>query len=411
MDSSFLSIHAVRVFVRDLDRSIHFYVDQLGFRLAIDTRLQSGERWVAVSPPDGTAVIALVAPDPESEEYKLIGRPTEIVFVTEDVTAKFHEWRSRGVRFRFTPRLRRVKYDQRTTAQPASYQAIIEQTPVWGGVFTRFEDIDRNSFALVSFDAVSRAVEEQRRAAEAKLEADRRVAQELAIATQFQAKLFPQALPVLTTLDYAGTCAQARSVGGDYYDFLDLGQERLGLVVADVAGKGMPAALLMSGLQAAVRASASSSPRDLCERVRRVVVSSLSGGRFVTFFYATIDTAAMRLRWCNAGHNAPILARADGSVERLSAGGPTFCRLFRDDPHQEETIVLAPGDRLVLFTDGASEARRGEEEFGEDRLAAFIAAHRGESAAVLQEGIVEELTAFTSGNFSDDVTLVVVAAI
>src|SRR5918911_1990250 len=92
----YLRLHAVNVFVRDQDRSLRFYVDQLGFELAFDARLQSGERWVAVSPPDGTAVIALVAPDPESEEYKLIGRPTEIVFVTEDVTAKFHEWRSRG---------------------------------------------------------------------------------------------------------------------------------------------------------------------------------------------------------------------------------------------------------------------------------------------------------------------------
>src|SRR5438270_6499493 len=103
--AAYLRIHAINIYVRDQDRSLRFYVDQLGFELAFDARLQSGERWVAVSPPDGTAVIALVAPDPESEEYKLIGRPTEIVFVTEDVTAKFHEWRSRGVRFSFTPRL------------------------------------------------------------------------------------------------------------------------------------------------------------------------------------------------------------------------------------------------------------------------------------------------------------------
>jgi sigma-B regulation protein RsbU (phosphoserine phosphatase) len=92
-------------------------------------------------------------------------------------------------------------------------------------------------------------------------------------------------------------------------------------------------------------------------------------------------------------------------------GGPAFCRLFRDDRHEEATIALAAGDRLVLFTDGASEARRGEDEFGEDRLAAFIAAHRASSAAALQEMVVEELTAFTAGDFSDDVTLVVVAAI
>jgi catechol 2,3-dioxygenase-like lactoylglutathione lyase family enzyme len=90
--SSFLSIHAVRIFVRDLDRSIAFYVGQLGFRLVIDTRLQSGERWVAVSPPDGTAILTLVAPSPRSLEHKLIGRATQVVLVTADVTGRFHEW-------------------------------------------------------------------------------------------------------------------------------------------------------------------------------------------------------------------------------------------------------------------------------------------------------------------------------
>src|SRR6266704_1854016 len=95
--NSYLRIHAVNVYVRDQDRSLRFYLDQLGFDLAFDARLQSGQRWVAVSPPDGTAVLALIAPDPESFEYKLIGRATQVVFVTEDVTAKFREWSKRGV--------------------------------------------------------------------------------------------------------------------------------------------------------------------------------------------------------------------------------------------------------------------------------------------------------------------------
>ena len=91
VEASFLSIHAVRIFVRDLDRSLHFYVDQLGFRLVIDTRLQSGERWVAVSPPDGTAILALVAPPPKSIEHKLIGRATQVVLITADVTGRYQE--------------------------------------------------------------------------------------------------------------------------------------------------------------------------------------------------------------------------------------------------------------------------------------------------------------------------------
>jgi len=148
----YLRIHAVNIFVRDQDRSLQFYRDQLGFDLAFDARLPSGGRWVAVSPPDGTAVLTLVAPKPNSKEYGFIGRATQVVFVTEDVTAKFHEWRLRGVRFSHTPRLRRVRYARAAgPASPASGEA-----PVWGGVFTRFQDPDGNSFALVGFDEVSR---------------------------------------------------------------------------------------------------------------------------------------------------------------------------------------------------------------------------------------------------------------
>jgi sigma-B regulation protein RsbU (phosphoserine phosphatase) len=164
----------------------------------------------------------------------------------------------------------------------------------------------------------------------------------------------------------------------------------------------------MSGLQAAVRASASSSPRDLCERVRRVVVSSLSGGRFVTFFYATVDTAAMRLRWCNAGHNAPILARADGTLVRLAEGGPAFSRLFRG-AFEEREIELRAGDRLVLFTDGVSEASDATGElFGETRIEELVADSRDLGAGELQRTLVDAATTFSQGELEDDLTLVVV---
>jgi catechol 2,3-dioxygenase-like lactoylglutathione lyase family enzyme len=105
-------MHSVTVFVRDQDRSLKFYLDQLGFNLVADVQFQAGRRWVAVSPPDGTAILTLVAPKPDSREYKLIGRPTQVVFVTEDVLAKFHDWRKRGVRFSSTPRLRRIRYER-----------------------------------------------------------------------------------------------------------------------------------------------------------------------------------------------------------------------------------------------------------------------------------------------------------
>src|ERR1700704_686061 len=137
----YLRVHAVKVYVRDQDRSIRFYLDLLGFTLSFDVAVQSGQRWVGVSPPDGTAVLILIAPDPNSDEYKLIGQPTAVVFVTEDVIATYTEWRRRGVRFGHTPRLRRVKYQKPDLDENSNAASMLmgKQTPIWGGVFTRFE--------------------------------------------------------------------------------------------------------------------------------------------------------------------------------------------------------------------------------------------------------------------------------
>ena len=189
----FLGIHAINIFVRDQDASLRFYLDQLGFDLAFDVRLQTGERWLGVAPPDGSAVLTLVAPPPGAREQKLIGRHTGIIFITEDVTATFEQWRVRGVRFLFTPRLRRVQYEH--PGRPAG------RSPVWGGVFTRFADPDGNSFALLGFDEVNREIESQRRQLAARTELERRAAQELEIAKQVQARLFPQRLPPSRTLE------------------------------------------------------------------------------------------------------------------------------------------------------------------------------------------------------------------
>lgn len=227
-------------------------------------------------------------------------------------------------------------------------------------------------------------------------------------ARAIQQALLPRQMPKVAKIDVSGVWQPARMMGGDYYDLLPLSDTELAICIGDVAGKGMPAALLMSGLQAAVRASASNSPRDLCERVRRVVVSTLSGGRFVTFFYATVDTAAMRLRWCNAGHNAPILGRADGSIVRLAEGGPAFNRLFRG-AYEEREIELLPGDRIVLFTDGVSEATDAAGEmFGEARIEELVTDCRDLSATELQQTVVDAASAYSGGELEDDVTLVVV---
>src|SRR5437016_1814922 len=325
----FLSIHAVRVFVRDLDRSLQFYVEHLGFRLVIDTRLQSGERWVAVSPPDGTTILALVAPKSNTAEYKLIGRSTQVVLCTSDVAAKFLEWSKKGVRFIGTPRLRRIKYDAQPTASPSAALAATPaakllgaETPIWGSVSVRFRDVDGNTFSLVSFDELTHAIEAERRATAEKLEAERRVAQELAIATKVQARLFPQSLPSLKTLEYAGACIPARAVGGDYYDFLSLGPDRFGLVIADVAGKGIAAALLMANLQANLRsqfALALEQPQRLLQKVNRLFCDNTPDGAFATLFFADYDDSSGFLRYVNCGHLSALLLRRDGSLDRLEA--------------------------------------------------------------------------------------------
>jgi serine phosphatase RsbU (regulator of sigma subunit) len=281
---------------------------------------------------------------------------------------------------------------------PAGNRAFIAAAPKLSGGELDVEDID---FLRSAGEQIAMAVDRIRMQAE---EAD------YAQARAIQQTLLPREMPRVAKLDLSGIWQPARTMGGDYYDLLELADHELAVCIGDVAGKGMPAALLMSGLQAAVRASASSSPRDLCERVRRVVVSSLSGGRFVTFFYATVDTAEMRLRWCNAGHNAPVLARADGSIVRLAEGGPAFSRLFRDSGYEEREIALLPGDRLVLFTDGVSEAADAAgEQFGEQRIEELVIANRTASAETLQRTIVDAALAFSGGEVEDDVTLVAVA--
>ena len=408
----YLRIHAVNIFVRDQDRSLRFYLDQLGFELAFDARLQSGQRWVAVAPPDGTAVLTLIAPDPDSQEYKLIGRPTQVVFVTEDVAAKFREWSKRGVRFRHTPRLRRVKYELPVPARPSPAPSTLdgEQTPVWGGVFTRFEDLDRNSFALVSFDEVSQAVEAQRRAIAGRLESERRVAQELDIAKQVQARLFPQTLPSLTTLEYAGMCIQARQVGGDYYDFLDLGRERLGLVIGDIAGKGIAAALLMANLQANLRsqcAIALDQPQRFLRSVNQLFYENTIDSAYATLFFAEYDDQAGRLRYANCGHLSALLLRRDNTLERLDSTA-TVLGLFKEWDCSISERRLLSGDTLALYTDGITESFNDtEEEFGEPRLIEALRRHRELPSPALLASIVDEVRQFSPHEQHDDITLIV----
>ena len=408
--SSFLSIHAVRIFVRDLDRSLAFYLGQMGFRLVIDTRLQSGERWVAVSPPDGTAILTLVAPQRGSIEYKLIGRATQVVLITADVAARFHEWSRKGVRFLSTPRLRRIKYEPGPAAAAASRRLLGEEAAVWGGVFARFRDVDGNTFSLVSFDEVTHAVEAQRRAAADKLESERRAAQELAIARQVQTRLFPQSRPALGSLDYAGACLPARAVGGDYYDFLSLGPDRLGLVIGDVMGKGMAAALLMANLQANLRsqvAFALDEPKRLLQSVNLLFCENSPEGAFASLFFADYHDPTGGLRYVNCGHLSGLVLRRDGAVDRL-APTSTVLGLFRDWECSIGECRLEADDLLALYTDGVTEAfDDAGEEFGEQRLVDALHRHRNRPPESLLSSLVDEVRTFSPHEQQDDLTLIV----
>jgi phosphoserine phosphatase RsbU/P len=226
-----------------------------------------------------------------------------------------------------------------------------------------------------------------------------------------QRALLPSALPSIPGCEVAALWEPASDFGGDCYDVLRLGGGRLGVSIADVTGKGLPAAFLMSNLQASVRAFAAqqSSPRYVAEGINRTLCSNPALRRFITFFYAVIDATTRTLTFSNAGHNPPILVRADGSVERLSTGGLVLGVQASANYQQGETRILA-GDRIVLFTDGLNEAENAEGlDFGDDRLVETVVLRRDQSAAALLEQIFAQVRDFTGGRFTDDATLITIA--
>src|SRR5882672_9962640 len=405
-----VGLHCVNVYVRDQDRSLKFYTEQLGFRVAFDAKLQSGERWVAVAPPDGSAVLALVKPKPKSQEAKLIGRSTQIVFLTDDVAARFQEWSKRGVRFSSAPRLRRIKFDAETHAKAAEQSLLLgTEAPIWGTAVAHFRDVDGNSFTLASYDEVTHAMEAQRRAIAQRQEAERRAARELEIARDVQARLFPQSMPPMATLEYAGMCMQARQVGGDYYDFLDLGQERLGLVLSDIAGKGIAGALLMANLQANLRsqcAIALDQPQAFLRSVNRLFFENTADGAYATLFFAEYDERQKRLRYVNCGHLPALLLRADHTIERLEATC-TVLGLFDKWDCDVEERQLQLGDTLVIYTDGVTESsHEHEEQFGEERLIATLERHQECASRELIAAVIEEVQRFSPHEQQDDITLI-----
>lgn len=242
-----------------------------------------------------------------------------------------------------------------------------------------------------------------------RMEAERRVAQELEIAREVQAKLLPQKTPVLATLEYSGKCIQARAVGGDYYDFLNLGSGRVGFVLADIVGKGMSAALLMANLQAYLRSLSAVLAQDLTtslQSVNRMFCDSTEPSKFATLFLGIYDDATRRLRYANCGHHPPLLVR-ENSVERLTSTA-TVLGVFEEWECSLAEIHLSPGDLLAIYTDGIVEAtNRAEEEFGEARLTETLQANRSCDSQAVLNTLVAAVQDFASGEQSDDLTLVI----
>jgi phosphoserine phosphatase RsbU/P len=234
---------------------------------------------------------------------------------------------------------------------------------------------------------------------------------EMGEARAIQEGFLPKSNPHLAGYEISGAWQPARIVGGDYFDFLSFGEESLGICIADVEGKGMPAAMLMSNLQAAVRglASPSLSPDLLGERLNSQVCTNIASARLITFFYAQLDGPARHLRYVNAGHNAPVVCHQDGSHERLTAGGGVL-GVFPRQSYSMGEIELLAGDHILLFTDGVTEAPNGDgEEFGEPRLLELLRENRSASATDLQKLILEAVGDFCRHNFHDDATLIAIA--
>ena len=265
-----------------------------------------------------------------------------------------------------------------------------------------------------SFNRMMRSLRELLRVSAEK----QRLDQEMAIAAQVQARLFPRALPRCDTLDLAvGVCQPARIVSGDYFDYFEIASRPegglIGFVVADVCGKGVSAALLMANLQAHLRSralSVMSEPRNLCELVSHVnqrMAEASPDASYVTMFYAEYDEAARVLRYVNAGHNPPLLLQG-AAVARLSTGG-TVVGLFRDSVYEEAAVQLSSGDLFVAYTDGLLEARNpAGEELGEERLLDWLNELRADNAETIKQNILQRALEWTAhAEQEDDLTLLV----
>ena len=234
---------------------------------------------------------------------------------------------------------------------------------------------------------------------------------DLTQAASIQAGLLPSRPPTVNGVDLAGSMTACQTVGGDYYDYFEYPGDRVGVVLADVAGKGLPASLVMTNLQAQVRLLFDE-PGDMARRMERLdrnVSASVPDNKFISLFFCQVDPAANELKFCNAGHNPPIMIRADGTVEMLSGGG-TVLGMLPEIGYERQTIAMGPGDVLTVFSDGVTEATDpSDEEFGQERLARLLCDHRTESSEAIVAKVTETIRNWSAGAPpGDDVTVVVI---
>jgi sigma-B regulation protein RsbU (phosphoserine phosphatase) len=284
----------------------------------------------------------------------------------------------------------------------------------WGTIDTAVEAMRRGARSFVQkpwedallVEILNREIEEAR----ARRRQDATMQREAEEAQLIQRSLLPTRFPDIPGLQIAAGWRPASGVGGDCFDVLAFGDGRVGLAISDVAGKGLPAALLMSNIQAAVRAFAQEEtrPHVVCNSVNRLLCRNMISGRFVTFCYLRVDVGQRRVTFANAGHNPPMLLRADGGIVRLTATGIVL-GVFPEATYGESEIDLAPGDRLVVYTDGITEALSPDgDEYGEDRLIAAARGFAGREARALQVALFDDVTGFARGPLQDDATLIVV---
>jgi sigma-B regulation protein RsbU (phosphoserine phosphatase) len=240
----------------------------------------------------------------------------------------------------------------------------------------------------------------------------RQLSLELEEARKVQEGLLPRRMPKLPGFSLASAWQPAHTVSGDYLTAQRLDQDRVALCVADVSGKGLPAALLMSNMQAVLTALSAEniSPAELCERLNAVMCANTPLQTFITCFYSLLDVQQRTLSFSNAGHNPPLLAHGSDHCLRLEDGGRVI-GAFPDSRYVDQTIQLTSGDKLLIFTDGLTEARNSAgEEFGERRLIECLLKYSGRSAAELRANILSEVTRFCGNKFDDDAALIVVIA-